>query len=218
MNNFTIEKNDFLKSNIQGYYNTDYVGYRKQGNPDFINVLKNTFSSYSASILKQAVSDLRSVLIEDWDSLVWDISYPLAICVVPRAKVNYSPNQLLFKSTVKSVIKEMNIQWWGSENSSDSFIDGTDYIIRTKSTRTTHLPVNTPNYNNDGEIPYPGITKATCKISKSVKDKNIILIDDIYTKSINIDEDAIQALLDNGAKSVVFYAVAKTLANRNLAL
>lgn len=86
MNNFTIEKNDFLKSNTQGYYNTDYVGYRKQGNPDFINVLKNTFNSYSDSILKQAVSDLRSVLIEDWDSLVWDISYPLAICVVPRAK------------------------------------------------------------------------------------------------------------------------------------
>lgn len=215
MNNFTIEKNDFLKLDTQGYYNTDYVGYRKKGNPDFLNVLKNTFNSFSDSILKQAVSDLRKVLIEDWDSLVWDISYPLAICVVPRAKVNYAPTQLSFKSTVKAVIKEMNIQWWGNENSSDAFIDGTEYIIRTINTKTTHLPLNTPNYNNDGDIPYPGITKATCQISNGVKDKNIILIDDIYTKSINIDEDAIQALLDNGAKSIVFYAVAKTLPNRN---
>jgi len=38
-----------------------------------------------------------------------------------------------------------------------------------------------------------------------------LLIDDIYTKSINIDEDAIQALIDKGAKSIVFYAIGKTL-------
>ena len=61
MNSFTIEKNDFLKVNTQGYYNTDYVGYRKQGNPDFLNVLKNTFNSYSNSILEQAVSELKKV-------------------------------------------------------------------------------------------------------------------------------------------------------------
>lgn len=36
------------------------------------------------------------------------------------------------------------------------------------------------------------------------------MIDDIYTETVNIDEDAIQALLDNGAQAVVFYAVAKT--------
>lgn len=212
MNSFTIATNEFLKKNIEGFYHTDYVGYRKPGNPDFINVLKNTFNSSSASVLNQAVAELKNVLVEDWESLVWDISYPLAISVVPRAKVNYSPKQLLFKATISEVIKEMNIQWWGSENSEDSFIDGTNYILRHTNTRTTHLPLNTPNYNNDGNSPFPGITKATCKISNEVRGKNIILIDDIYTRSINIDEDAIQALLDNGAKSVIFYAVAKTQA------
>jgi hypothetical protein len=212
MNSFTIASNEFLNKNIKGFYHTDYVGYRKPGNPDFINVLKNTFNSSSASVLNQAVAELKNILVEDWDSLVWDISYPLAISVVPRAKVNYSPKQLLFKTTISAVIREMNIKWWGNESSENSFIDGTNYILRHANTRTTHLPLNTPNYNNDGNSPYPGITKATCKISNEVRGKNIILIDDIYTKSINIDEDAIQALLDNGAKSVIFYAVAKTQA------
>lgn len=211
MNSFTIENNNFLSIDIQGFYHIDYVGYRNPGNPDFINILKNTYNSFSASMLNQAVSDLKNVLIKDWDSLVCDMSYPLAISVVPRSKINYSPNQLLFKATTSSVIKQMNIEWWGSENSEDSFIDGTNYILRHTNTKTTHLPLNTPNYNNDGDIPYPGITKTTCKISNDVRDKNIILIDDIYTKSINIVEDAIQALLDNGAKSVVFYSIGKTV-------
>jgi hypothetical protein len=65
-------------------------------------------------------------------------------------------------------------------------------------------------YGGDGDMPYVGITKATCKISGDVRGKDILLIDDIYTKGVNIVEDAIQALLDNGPKSVIFYAVAKT--------
>jgi hypoxanthine-guanine phosphoribosyltransferase len=65
-------------------------------------------------------------------------------------------------------------------------------------------------YGGDGDMPYPGITKHTCKISNEVKGKDILLIDDIYTRTINIDEDAIEALLEKRAKSVVFYSVAKT--------
>ena len=49
------------------------------------------------------------------------------------------------------------------------------------------------------------------------KEKNIpekiLLIDDIYTKTVNVDEDCIQALYDAGAARVIFYAVAYT--NRN---
>jgi predicted amidophosphoribosyltransferase len=41
--------------------------------------------------------------------------------------------------------------------------------------------------------------------------KDILLIDDIYTKTVNIDEDAIQALLSKGAKSVSFYAIGFTV-------
>ena len=56
-------------------------------------------------------------------------------------------------------------------------------------------------------MPYPGITSETCEISSHTRGKNILLIDDLYTKTVNIDEDAIQALFDNGAKNVYFYAV-----------
>jgi phosphoribosylpyrophosphate synthetase len=59
-------------------------------------------------------------------------------------------------------------------------------------------------------MPYPGITSDTCYISERVIGKNIILVDDLYTKTVNIDEDAIQALLDRGAESVTFYSLGKT--------
>jgi predicted amidophosphoribosyltransferase len=43
-----------------------------------------------------------------------------------------------------------------------------------------------------------------------VRGEHIILVDDIYTPGVNIDEDAIQALYNCGAAHVTFYAVAKT--------
>lgn len=64
-------------------------------------------------------------------------------------------------------------------------------------------------YNNDGPEPYPGITEETCAISPNVKAMNILLVDDIYTPGVNIDEDCINALLKMGAKTVTFYAVGK---------
>jgi len=44
----------------------------------------------------------------------------------------------------------------------------------------------------------------------NIKNKDIILVDDIYTISANVDEDCIQFLLDNGARTVIFYAIAYT--------
>ena len=60
-------------------------------------------------------------------------------------------------------------------------------------------------------MPYVGITNDTCDISDAVIGKVVLLIDDLYTKSVNIDEDCIQALLDKGAKEVVFYSVGRTI-------
>ena len=68
-------------------------------------------------------------------------------------------------------------------------------------------------YVNDGSVPYVGITNATCNISDDVIGKDILLIDDIYTRTVNIDEDAIQSLIDKGANSVSFYAIGKTVFN-----
>jgi len=199
MNKFMIYKNQYLKQNIQGYYHTNYLGYRKSGNPDYLNDLKNTFNDFSKEKLDNAMNQLYKVLKTDLSQ--FDKS--LTISVVPRSKTEntYSHNQLLFKKVVQYVINEL------------AFNDGSDYIIRHTDTKTTHLahsPKGT-QYAGNGSMPYPGITKDTCNISNQVKNKNILLIDDIYTNGVNIDEDAIQALYDNGAKSVIFYAVGKTL-------
>jgi len=204
MHRFTIQSNRYLSQDIQAFYHTDYVGYRKPGNPDYINTLKNTYNSHSESKLKSAVQELKSVLLEDLPQILLILQLKsLTVCVVPRAKTNYQPKQLLFKSTIRNVVNQLN-----------SFSDGTDDIVRHTNTKTTHLRANIPNYNNDGATPYPGITIETCNILSNISDKNILLIDDVYTRTVNIDEDAIQALLDKGAHSVAFYAVGRTVYNQ----
>ena len=198
MYKFLIQSNSYLSRDVEAFYHTNYVGYKKLGNPDYINTLKNTYNSYSESMLDNAVQELRRVLLDDLENLLQILQLtPLTVCVVPRAKTNYQPNQLLFKSTVRDVVDQLN----------SFFVNGIDYIIRHTNTKTTHLPASTPDYNNDGAAPYPGITIETCNISSDVRDKDILLIDDVYTREVNIDEDAIQALLDRGARSVTFYAV-----------
>ena len=202
LHEFMIEPNPYLSRRIKSFYHINYLGHRKLGNPDYINTLKNTYNSYSNELLNNAIRELENALLEDLPNILKILQLQsMTVCVVPRAKSenSYQSNQLLFKSTIKNVVNRL-----------DCFYDGVDYVIRHTNTKTTHLPPHTPNYNNDGENPYLGITIDTCNISDNVKGKEILLIDDIYTKTINIDEDVIQALLDNGAKSIFFYAIGST--------
>ncbi|MDR1879274.1 MAG: hypothetical protein LBQ64_06905, partial [Bacteroidales bacterium] len=60
MYTFTISPNKYLSQNIQAFYHTDYVGYRQDGNPDYINTLKNTFGSEGTVNLQNAANTLRS--------------------------------------------------------------------------------------------------------------------------------------------------------------
>ncbi|NCD42396.1 MAG: amidophosphoribosyltransferase [Bacteroidia bacterium] len=200
MNKFTIySKNKYLNSNVQGYYHTYYTGYKKFDNPDYLNDLKNTFNNYSNEKLSIAMDKLFEVLKNDLSAF----DKGLTICVVPRSKAEktYSHKQLLFKKVVQCLIEKLGFQ------------DGSNYITRHIDTITTHLTHSTKaaQYAGGGSMPYPGITKDTCSISNNVKDKKILLIDDIYTNNVNIDEDAIQALFDHGANSIIFYAVGKTI-------
>lgn len=200
MNNFIITKNEFLQIDIQAYYRHDYTTYGTDGNPDFINHLKNQFGSTNTYTLQNAENELKKVIEEDLTKIKKLHTHAnLTVCVTPRAKAEdyYTDNQKLFKRLISSVVDKIS-----------GFINGTHYIIRHVNTRTTHM--NKSGYGGDGDMPYVGITKATCNISREVRGKDILLIDDIYTKGVNIDEDAIQSLLDNGAKSIIFYAVAKT--------
>ncbi|MDR2401429.1 MAG: phosphoribosyltransferase [Deferribacteraceae bacterium] len=197
MHKFTIYPNKYLSQKIQAFYHIDYLKHKKPGNPDYLVVLKNTYKDTTQGVLKTAVKELESVLTEDLPGLFQILQLSsLTVCVVPRAKALYKPAQLLFKATVSKIVKQL-----------DGFIDGSDYIIRHTDTRTTHLK----NYDKQGDMPYPGITEKTCNISEDAAGKDILLVDDIYTKTINVDEDVIQALLNRGARSLTFYAVGHTV-------
>ncbi|RMG53053.1 MAG: amidophosphoribosyltransferase [Acidobacteria bacterium] len=203
MKQFFIKANKYLDRDTTAFYHTPYTGFQNPGNPDYLNHLKNTYNSFSVQKLRSAVQALRSVLQEDLPQILQKLNVDLiTVCVVPRAKAEktYYANQKLFKTTVQEVIQQI-----------DGFIDGTDYILRHTDTRTTHLPREMPNYNNNGPDPYPGITEDTCTISEEVRGKNILLVDDIYTPGVNVDEDAINALLKAGARTVTFYAVGYTM-------
>jgi len=124
----------------------------------------------------------------------------MLVCMVPRAKkiTEYRPDQLHFRQMLNSALYNMSC-----------FDNGVDCITRIMNTKTTHSRFS--NQINQGPSPHAGITLKTCQISEKVRGRDILLVDDVYTPSINIDEDCIQALLDSGAKSVTFYAVAKTI-------
>ncbi|MCS6905641.1 MAG: amidophosphoribosyltransferase [Bacteroidia bacterium] len=203
MNSLILLPNNFLHQQIRGFYHTDYFGYRKPNNPDFLNFLKNDDGCCPAELLEFAVNQLIKILIDDLPQILKQLGYSsLTVCTVPRARAEntYRPNQLLFKSTVQNVIKKLK-----------GFEDGTNYIVRHTTTRTTHLRKLQVGFINDGPEPYPGITLNTCHISENIVGKNILLIDDIYTHTVNVDEDAIQALLTKRAQKVFFYAVGRTV-------
>lgn len=199
MNRFQIKPNRYLDRVIDSFYHTPYTKFRSPGNPDYINHLKNTYNSFKRTKLDLATQKLRAVLRQDLPNIYKSLgNRTLVACVVPRAKAEqeYFPNQQRFRSTVQAVARESN-----------GLSDGTHYLRRHTNTKTTHLGNKIPN--NDGSAPYPGITLKTCDISADTAGQNILLIDDIYTPGVNIDEDAIQALLNSGARSVCFYAVGR---------
>jgi len=205
MERFTIQSNNYLHHNIQSFYHQDYTTFGTDGNPDFINHLKNQFDNTKVQKLKESIKELVSVLEEDLPKIKLILNnFNLTVCVIPRAKEEnfYTQNQKLFRGVVSFIVGKLN-----------GFSNGTKFIIRRNSTRTTHM--DRSGYGGDGDLPYVGITNDTCNISSEVKGKDILLIDDIYTSGINIDEDAIQALLDKGAKNVFFYAVGKTYRGEN---
>lgn len=202
----TRKRGQFISKSIIAFYHSDYHG----GNGELrntigtveniITTLKNQFQDKSSDVLVQAMNNLIAILMQDLPQVLQKTGKTnLTVCVIARAKaeMTYSQNQLLLKQAIRNAITKLN-----------GFSDGTNYIIRHTNTRTTHL--DRAGYGGDGDLPYPGITKNTCNISNNVRGKDILLIDDLYTESVNIDEDAVQALIDNGANSVVFYSLGKT--------
>ena len=201
-----IKSNSYLKQNVRAYYSLDYLRYGHPENPDFINTLKNQYCDIPLDKVIAALEHLKVFLTRDIRCIYKMLGEKeLMVVGVPRSKseCEYYSQQQFFRKGIHDVVIKLQL------DEKLNLIDGSQFITRHTNTKTTHLSKN-ENVENDGEMPYPGITKDTCQISEQVAGKDILLIDDIYTSGVNIDEDAIQALYDMGAKSVFFYSVCKT--------
>lgn len=211
MKEFVISANACLSRDVQGFYHTEFYGRGHPwcdcpDNPTFLYTLKNDpHHNPSDWWLITAANQLGNILLVDFAQILERLDNPrLTVCVVPRAKAEteYRAEQLYFKEVTKRVVAMM-----------PKLSDGTDLIKRHTNTFTTHLRKPVAGYINDGDKPYPGIALDTCHFSPEIEGRDILLVDDIYTKTVNIDEDMIQALYQHGARSVTFYAVGNTQRN-----
>ena len=201
-----IEPNSYLNKQIVAFYDCAYMKLDPESSgfsvrvSNAIRTLKNTFNSESDNELFRAKNYIRTIATTDLKQIIEQerIENPIIVCV-PRSKADFSDKQLLFRKAI-------------SEAANNVATNGAEYIRRVRNTKTTHL-ANTRkgDMSGDGNMPYPGITNDTCRLSGSVSGRNVILVDDIYTKTVNIDEDCCQFLLDNGAKSVTLYTICKTM-------
>ena len=189
---------------VQSYFHDWYYTMRDPRNTmHFITNLKNDIPPYhSSAVLSQSEQLLTQVLRSDFEEIVSQHG-PLTVCGVPRSKreSSYWPSQMGLKRTIRAVA-------WNTPN----LCDGMDFIIRHTDTVCTHRARS--GHGGAGELPRPGLIRDTCWLSLCISGKRILLVDDIYTPGVGIDEDAIATLLDCGATHVVFYAVGYTARHR----
>lgn len=180
--------------------------------------VKNSFQSVEERRVFCARDEIARIASADLDKLVqmddhFKKNRPILVAV-PRSKPDHywSALQLQFRPALSLAIKKSAIVAKGTKEK--WIVDGIGWIQRVVETKTTHKRKIT-DVENNGSEPYPGIAKDTCRLLGDVRGKSIILVDDIYTADIGIDEDCLQFLLDNGAASVVLYTLGRTTSLEN---
>ncbi len=222
----TLASNGYLSRPTTFHWNFPYYSYWSNSprHPKFLNYLKNDYNSSDENLLKIATNTAIIVLRMTLETL--SLMYPSAVvCAVPRSKVMsaYTEAQLLFYCALAGALYDVPglengvavIRPWRTYRHDPNLVRfdnnvevdfGCSVIKRCESTPPTHMS----HKQGLGRVER-GITKATCEINaEAIKGKTVILVDDIYTKTVNIDEDAIEALYEAGAERVIFYAVGKT--------
>lgn len=211
-----IGANKFLRNTIECFSHGPYYAVR-YGKSDRLSKLileiKNSFLDLTEQQVRRARDEISSIVSADLDKLVqldnqFKKSRPVVLAV-PRSKPDcyWHTSQLQFRVALSLAIKKSKLVVKGS--SEKWIVDGVDWIQRVVETKTTHKR-RMLSGENSGPDPYPGITRDTCQMRGNVKGASIILVDDIYTADVGIDEDCVQFLLDNGASSVLLYTLGKT--------
>lgn len=192
------------------YFTDLYTRMGEEGNPDYINALKadNATAKTGSILQKNAASLAYKVLQYSLSTLVEKGLVPKdpTVCYVPRAKreEHYVLRQLIFKHVLRDVVTDLG------------YNDGIDYIRRVKNMPTTHRKDESYCYfvgNPQIEVKVnreENFIAQSCSFSEEIRGKDIILVDDIYTYGVGIDEYTLLSLLEAGAKSVVLYALACT--------
>ncbi len=225
INTEVINPNHYLRRETILVHNREYIGMysRDPEHPMFINHIKNDELTFDDQLRAKAEVELECHLRATFEAMEKGLlssiftdpqalceKKPL-VCMIPRAKKleYYYPEQLGFAKILKKVLEAIPF-----------FESGIDMIERIANTKTSHArkfsPTFTKPFTDDDPCvsvgsTRPGFTKQSCRISPKVRGRAIILVDDIYTPTVNIDEDAIQALYDQGASAVLLYTVAKTV-------
>lgn len=209
---FNIGNNSFLNINIDAYSHGLYIPYKSRYATDLtyliLDLKGTTDCDINLSRLKAA-----QIIQNDLDIIIRSFEKynksRLIVLAMARAKPNnfYDERMLQFRTSISMAVQNSSIK---SNNNEVWPIDGVYYINRVIETKTTHLAKSSIE-NNNGSLPYPGITKETCILNGDINNKCIILVDDIYTHNVGVDEDCIQYLYDNGARDVILYTLGLTV-------
>lgn len=185
---------------VAGYYHDKYYGMSSPDNRiRFVNVLKNDRRNVPPAAIRQNEKLLADAIHDDLVCIT-QMYGRLTLCGVPRSKRenSYPWDKMGLKRALRQAAAENPL-----------LDDGMDFIVRHTDTRCTHR--DRWGYGGEGELPRPGLIEDTCHLSADIAGKDVLLVDDIYTPNCGIDEDAICAVLNAGARSVVFYAIGYTV-------
>ena len=107
-----IPKNSYLSDDTVCYYNRDYIGYQKHGNPDFINRLKNMTGRYDELDLVRDFLKVFDLAYKDIPQIIDEKHLEnCAVAIIPRSKAvkTYDPSQLIFKKAISCVADKLNL-------------------------------------------------------------------------------------------------------------
>ena len=199
---FAVVPHDKIHNGFfQGYYHERYLGFKKPGNPDYLNYLKNLNNKdRNDPILQASMVQVTQIVLKDIPYVIKQakLDNPTVVCA-PRAKASLTHNQMLFREAVNDAVKLLESHYVLHFN--DTFV-----IKRVKDTAIPHM--YKPNSPTNLPLPYPGISQDTCVLEHRLDGKDVILVDDIYSATTGYIEDIAQWLKDSGAKSVCIYVLA----------